>query len=190
MAKDMPTTAERFRIGDWMVVPAEGRLQRTGQRRRVEPRTMGVLCALAAGGGAICSADALLSACWPGQALGDNTIHKHVALLRAALDDNVHRPRYIGTVHRRGYRLLEPAVAITHGVDVAADAEALLTGACALSDVLDDRPPTPGICMVDDMDAHTLSRLMRDNRRLRALCAALLQRCREATHGGAPRVLD
>ncbi|WP_337243850.1 winged helix-turn-helix domain-containing protein [Luteimonas sp. gir] len=182
MASKIPGDSGRFRIGDWIVVPAEGRLLRAGHRRRLEPRTMTLLCALAASNGAVRSADALLDACWPGQDLGDNAVHKHVALLRAALGDSAQAPRYIDTLHRRGYRLLVPvAPVIAHGgvASAEADAAALVAGACALDDVLDPAPRMRDA----GVDALVLARLARDNRRLRTLCAALLRRCRGAEHG-------
>ena len=37
-----------FRLGDWEVLPLEGRLQRDGETRRLRPRAMDVLCRLAA----------------------------------------------------------------------------------------------------------------------------------------------
>ncbi|MEN4903970.1 winged helix-turn-helix domain-containing protein [Luteimonas sp. TWI1416] len=185
MANKTPAILGRFRMGDWIVVPAEGRLLRAGHHRRLEPRTMTLLCALAASNGAVRSADALLDACWPGQDLGDNAVHKHVALLRAALGDSAQAPRYIDTLHRRGYRLLVPVAPVIAHAGIAsadADAAALVAGTRALDDILAPAPRTPDAAV----DALVFARLAHDNRRLRTLCAALLRRCRASAQHWPP----
>lgn len=177
---EMPNGDARFWLGDWLVIPAEGRLQRGGQQRHLEPRTMALLCGLADGGCAVRSADALLDACWNGQCLGDNAVHKHIAILRAALGDSARKSRYIATVHRRGYRLLLPVVPFEgwiDGRDPELQVDALLQRLCGLEDVLEagarcvaERGPG---CMPG-----APSPILRDNNRLRTLCAILLGRCR------------
>ncbi|MFC4729361.1 winged helix-turn-helix domain-containing protein [Coralloluteibacterium thermophilus] len=135
----------------------------------------------------MCSAEELLSDCWPGQCLGDNAVHKHVALLRAALGDSARRPRYISTVHRRGYRLLVPVVpaddAWADDDAWAACIDALVAGLCGLDDLL--RTASPPAATGGRSSA--LARLVRENRRLRRLCHALLERCRRSAARSGPR---
>ena len=69
---------------------------------------MAVLAELCRRPGEVVSADALLDACWPGEALGDNPVHKVVAGLRRSLQDSATAPRYIETIRKQGYRLVAP----------------------------------------------------------------------------------
>ena len=44
----------------------------------------------------------LLEACWPGQAQVDNQVHKVIAGLRRAMQDNAAKPTYIETIRKQG----------------------------------------------------------------------------------------
>ncbi|MFG6458324.1 winged helix-turn-helix domain-containing protein [Roseateles sp. BYS96W] len=92
--------------------PATQRLSRDDETVALEPRMMAVLVALCRRPGEVVSAEALLQACWPGEALGDNPVHKVIAGLRRALRDSVTQPQYIETIRRQGYRLLAPVQAL------------------------------------------------------------------------------
>lgn len=98
--------AARFRLGDWLVDPAGCVLEREGGRAAIEPRLMEVLVVLCESSGEVVSTEQLLIECWRGTFHGDNPVHKTVAQLRRALGDSATAPRYIGTVRKRGYRLL------------------------------------------------------------------------------------
>jgi len=69
---------------------------------------MAVLAELCRRPGEVVSADSLLDACWPGEALGDNPVHKVMAGLRRSLQDSATAPRYIETIRKQGYRLVAP----------------------------------------------------------------------------------
>jgi len=97
-------------FGDWTVRPGTGSIERQRCRRLLEPRWMDVLVHLAGRAGETVSADELLAACWPGEAHGDNPVHKCIAMLRKALGDDARAPRYIATVRKRGYRVLARVV--------------------------------------------------------------------------------
>jgi hypothetical protein len=56
-------------------------------------------------GGVVAKRD-LVDAVWPGGFVADNTVTHAIQELRAALGDEAASPRYIETVHRRGYRLI------------------------------------------------------------------------------------
>ena len=99
-----------FRLGTWLVQPGLNRLSDGDQIVALEPRVMGVLVCLASRPGKILSADELLDTIWHGRAHADNTIYQAVAGLRNALGDDVHQPRYIETIPKKGYRLLAPVV--------------------------------------------------------------------------------
>ena len=99
-----------FRLGTWLVQPSLNRLYDGDHVVALEPRVMGVLVCLASRPGKIVSADDLLYTIWHGRAHADNTIYQAVADLRKALGDDVHQPRYIETIPKKGYRLLTPVV--------------------------------------------------------------------------------
>ena len=106
-----------------MVEPATNRIWRGQMLVRLRPRVMNLLLALAECPGEVISKQALVDLVWPRSFIADNTVTHAVQELRAALGDDATAPRYIETVHRRGYRLIpKPANA------VASDKEQLLEG--------------------------------------------------------------
>jgi len=100
--------APRFMLGDWLVDVHAHRLERGDESSALEPRLMAVLAELCRRPGEVIGADALLDACWPGEVLGDNPVHKVVAGLRRSLQDSATAPRYIETIRKQGYRLVAP----------------------------------------------------------------------------------
>jgi hypothetical protein len=77
--------------------------------RRLEPKAAAVLAELMRAGGKVVCREALLDACWGGEAGSDEALTQAIAQLRRAFDDDPRRPRFIGTVHRTGYRWLAVA---------------------------------------------------------------------------------
>jgi len=100
--------APRFMLDDWVVDVRAHRLGRNDESLTLEPRPMAVLAELCRRPGQVVSAEALLDACWPGETLGDNPVHKVIAGLRRALRDSATAPRYIETIRKQGYRLVAP----------------------------------------------------------------------------------
>ena len=99
-----------FRLGTWLVQPSLNRLSDGDQVVTIEPRVMDTLVCLASRRGKILSANELLDTVWQGRAHTDDTIYQAVVHLRKALGDDVHQPRYIETIPKKGYRLLAPVV--------------------------------------------------------------------------------
>jgi DNA-binding winged helix-turn-helix (wHTH) protein len=95
-----------FRLNPWLIEPSLGRISSAGVERVVEPKTMEVLVHLASRAGEVTSSDELIDSVWRGRPMGDNPVHKCISQLRNALGDDARRPRYIGTIPKRGYRLL------------------------------------------------------------------------------------
>ncbi len=98
--------AVRFAVGEWRFDTTAQELRRVDERVALEPRQTAVLAALCRNAGSVLSADALLDECWPGQASGDNPVHKAIANLRRLLQDSATAPRYIETIRKQGYRLI------------------------------------------------------------------------------------
>jgi len=97
-----------FRLGDWLVEPALGRLSQDGRNVSLEPKTMAVLQVLAEHPGQVLSGDFLITQVWGDYPVGDNPVYKRIAQLRKELGDTARNPQYIATIPKRGYRLVAP----------------------------------------------------------------------------------
>ena len=58
--------------------------------------------------GQLVTKETLLEALWPKVYVADTVLSVYIAEIRKALGDNPKRPRFIETVHRRGYRFIAP----------------------------------------------------------------------------------
>ena len=107
----MPTEDELrqgFRLGDWEVLPLRGVLRRDGREEKPEPRVFGVLIALAKRDGDLVTRDELVDELWDGRPTSDEPINRCLSQLRRHLGDKSRPHRYVETLTRRGYRLLQP----------------------------------------------------------------------------------
>jgi DNA-binding winged helix-turn-helix (wHTH) protein/tetratricopeptide (TPR) repeat protein len=85
-----------------------GQLRRAGTAVALRPKTFAVLQHLAERPGELVSKRALLDAVWGDVAVSEDVVRISAGELRAALGDERMSPRYIETVHRRGYRFVAP----------------------------------------------------------------------------------
>jgi DNA-binding winged helix-turn-helix (wHTH) protein len=99
-------SAGEFALAGWRVQPSLNRLSRGDTIRRIEPKMMDVLVALARRPGEVLSKDQLADAVWPGLFITEAVITRAIAGLRRALEDDARAPRYIETIAKRGYRLV------------------------------------------------------------------------------------
>ena len=83
-----------------------GQLWRGDEEIRLRPKTWDLLCLLVTNPGRLLSKDEIIDAVWGGAAVSDNMPGISVAELRRALQDDTRRPRFIETVHRRGFRFI------------------------------------------------------------------------------------
>ena len=83
-------------------------LRRQGKSISLTPKAFAVLCRLMEEPGRLVTKEDLLNAAWPGTYVSDAALKVCISRLRQALGDLSHPPRYIETVHWRGYRLLTP----------------------------------------------------------------------------------
>ena len=96
-----------FSLGDWEVLPAQGKLSRGDEEVHPEPKVLAVLLALAKRDGNLVTKDELIAEVWDGKAFSDEPILRCISLLRGHFNDK--KPfTYIETLARRGYRLLKP----------------------------------------------------------------------------------
>ena len=119
---DSEALEKGFTIGGWEVLPGHGVLRRDGHEQKPEPKVFAVLMALARRDGNLVTRDELVSEVWDGRPTSDEPINRCLSLLRHHLDDR-HKPhRYIETLQRRGYRLMQP-VELHEQPDAVAPAE-------------------------------------------------------------------
>lgn len=85
---------------------ANATLLRGTTRIALRPKELEVLHQLIENRGRLVTKTALIEAVWPGVAVNDAVLKVCINRLRAALGDDSHTPRFIETVHRRGYRLV------------------------------------------------------------------------------------
>src|SRR5919112_715312 len=86
-------------------------LWRDGNEIALPPRVLGVLELLIDRAGQVVARQDLLNGVWKDAFVTDTSLAEAVSYLRQALGDDPQTPRYIQTVHRRGYRFLAPIVA-------------------------------------------------------------------------------
>jgi len=98
--------AEGFYLGDWLVLPKQNLLRALEKEVYIEPKLMEVLLYLTTSQPEVISADELITNCWPNQVFSDNPVHKCIARLRKALEDDARSPSYIKTIPKKGYAII------------------------------------------------------------------------------------
>ncbi len=106
---------------------ARQRLWRGTTAVELRPKAWAALVQLVQRPGELVSSEELLDLLWPAADVTPKTLTNLVGELRRALGDDLHAPRIIQTVHRRGYRLTAPvrrgpAAGVDHGPAEAAAA--------------------------------------------------------------------
>lgn len=101
-----------FRMGDWLVHPAEGTVSHHGETRHIEPKIMDVLAFLADHAGQVVSKDQIFQAVWPDAFVSEVALTRCISELRTILGDDAKAPRFIETIPKRGYRLMTTVEAI------------------------------------------------------------------------------
>lgn len=97
-----------FRVGDWIVNPSSGLLNKDGTEVKLEPKVMEVLVYLAVNQGQVISREALEAKAWAGTIVGYDAVSGSIIKLRKALGDDSRNPQYIKTIPKRGYQLIAP----------------------------------------------------------------------------------
>jgi DNA-binding winged helix-turn-helix (wHTH) protein len=99
----------------------ESRLLHGAQAIPLRPKTWAVLVYLAERPGVLVTRDQLLDTLWPDVAVTPDTINKSIGELRVVLDDDSRAPRFIETVHRRGFRFIAETQRLTANAQRPAD---------------------------------------------------------------------
>jgi eukaryotic-like serine/threonine-protein kinase len=81
-------------------------LARGAEEIPLPPRVVGVLEYLIDRAGKVVPKEALIQEVWQGSHVTDTSPAEAVSILRQALGDDAQTPRYVQTIHRRGYRFV------------------------------------------------------------------------------------
>ena len=92
-------------FGQFRIMPRGG-LMAGNREVRLTPKALALLSFLAKHPNEVVTKDELFAAVWPNTDVGDAALVTCIQELRKALRDNARRPRYIETLHRRGYRFI------------------------------------------------------------------------------------
>ena len=97
-----------LRFGEYRLDSVQG-LSRGDDEVRVTPKSLAVLRVLAERAGQVVTKDELFRLVWAETAVSDTALTSCIQELRRAFEDDARKPRFIETVHRRGYRFLPRA---------------------------------------------------------------------------------
>jgi DNA-binding winged helix-turn-helix (wHTH) protein/tetratricopeptide (TPR) repeat protein len=100
----------RYRFGDYLFDTERYELHRAGVRVPLRPKECDVLAYLLARRDRVVSKDELFEQVWPGQFVGDATLHVRMLAVRKAIGDDGTVARLVRTVRGRGYRFVAPVV--------------------------------------------------------------------------------
>jgi pimeloyl-ACP methyl ester carboxylesterase/DNA-binding winged helix-turn-helix (wHTH) protein len=95
-------------FGGFRLEIANATLWNGSQSLPLTPKAFSVLQCLAQRPGKLVTKDELYNAVWPGVFVGDAALKVCILEIRRVLADNAKSPRFIETVHRRGYRFIAP----------------------------------------------------------------------------------
>jgi DNA-binding winged helix-turn-helix (wHTH) protein len=126
----------RYRFGDYLFDTERYELHRAGVLVPLRPKECDVLAYLLAHRDRVVSKDELLEQVWPGQFVGDATLHVRILAVRKAIGDDGTTARLLRTVRGRGYRFVAPVAAGAPQVSETADSSPV---------VLMEKPPVGGI---------------------------------------------
>ena len=110
MREDDDIHSRRVRFYPFELDFTSGELCKNGRRIRLQRQPLLILRALLAKPGEIVKREELRDRIWPGNVFVDyeHSLNRSMNKLRHALGDRVVKPRYVETVHGRGYRFIAP----------------------------------------------------------------------------------
>src|SRR6185503_9958577 len=104
----LPTDEPALVFGPFRLEIADATLWHGSQSLPLTPKAFSVLQCLVQRRGRLVTKDELYNAVWPGVFVGDAVLKVCVLEIRRVLGDDAKAPRFIETVHRRGYRFIAP----------------------------------------------------------------------------------
>jgi DNA-binding winged helix-turn-helix (wHTH) protein len=106
----MTTSESTVAFANFRLDASNVSLWRGKQALKLKPKAFDVLHYLVDHAGQVVTKDALWRAIWPNVTVSDAVLTMCVRELRQALEDDAKAPRFIETVHRRGYRFIGQVV--------------------------------------------------------------------------------
>ena len=97
-----------FQVDDLIIDLGQQRVSRAGVDIPLPPLSFELLVTLVRAAPNLVTFDQLTERVWTGLVISPETISQRVKLVRTALGDEPHSPRYIGGVRGRGYRMVAP----------------------------------------------------------------------------------
>src|SRR5215470_14131762 len=113
----MTTREPALAFADFRLDPSNVSLWRGKQALKLKPKAFDVLHYLVDHAGQLVSKDDLWRAVWSDVAVTDGVLAVCVTEIRQVLGDDPKAPRFIETVHRRGYRFIAPILTTAPPVD-------------------------------------------------------------------------
>jgi TolB-like protein/DNA-binding winged helix-turn-helix (wHTH) protein/Tfp pilus assembly protein PilF len=115
--RDLTPDPAAYQVDDLIIDLAPRRVRRAGTVIPLKALSFDLLVALVRAAPSLVSFDQLSERVWPGLVITPETIVQRVKLLRSALGDDPHAPRYIEGVRGRGYRMVAEVRPLTerHG---------------------------------------------------------------------------
>ncbi|MCH7986658.1 MAG: winged helix-turn-helix domain-containing protein, partial [Acidobacteria bacterium] len=98
----------RYRFADVVVDCGNFTVQQSGQTKTMTPRAFDVLLYLLENPGRVVEKQEMFDHVWKEAFVTDSALTQVIKEIRQALGDDAHTPRYIETVHKRGYRFIYP----------------------------------------------------------------------------------
>src|SRR5262249_4912733 len=112
---------QRLIFAPFLLDLRDERLWQEHEALRLRSKTLAILRCLVAHAGQLVTKDTLLQTVWPETAVNEAVLTVVMGELRRALGDQARRPRFIETVHGRGYRFIAPVAIDTASVGKHAD---------------------------------------------------------------------
>ncbi len=130
------TTGSILAFADFRVDAPNGRLWRDDEPLPITPKVLSVLHHLAERPQQLVTKADLFAHVWPETVVGDAVLTVAIGEIRKLLGDDPRTPRFIETVHRRGYRFIAPVTAAGAAVGrpVRADARERASAAARRDD--------------------------------------------------------
>src|SRR5947207_1095739 len=101
-----PRNSSAFLFDDVRVEPATFRAFKAGNAIQLEPKTLRLLLFLIENRVRLIEKEEILGTIWNGTHVTENALVREIAKLRKTLGDDPKIPKYIQTVHTRGYRFI------------------------------------------------------------------------------------
>ena len=133
------STETQFSLGPFRLNVETGELQHARRITKLTLKSTQLLLALAQHTGELVSKQELFRAVWKGRVVSDAALTTCVQELRDALQDDARQPRYIETLHRRGYRLLVPLLPLAPAAPPAPTPPGRMVGRLTELAALDSR---------------------------------------------------